>query len=91
MIRVPVVQNHDSDQVLVDGKSVTMNKMGIQNVSVSDQSGQTAYHIPEGSLLIYTPFESKVSTVRESISTLDVAPMILNNFGITPPTYMRSQ
>ncbi|KQI71233.1 hypothetical protein AN191_13100 [Loktanella sp. 5RATIMAR09] len=62
---------------------------GIANLDLQDAAGSNAYHVPDGILAIYDP-RIAGSLERHRISTLDVAPTILQNFGITPPQYMQS-
>lgn len=88
MLRVPIIQNHQGHQMSVDDINVDMSKLGLKHVRIADQSGQTAYHIPEGCLLRYSHTNSYKNASMETISTLDIAPMLLNNFAISVPDYM---
>ncbi len=88
MIRVPVIQNHSGFEISVNGQNTNMTHLGIKNVRIADQSGQTAYHIPNGSLMIYSKNRKAKNMSKETISTLNIAPMILNNFNIPAPEYM---
>jgi hypothetical protein len=45
-------------------------------------------HTPFGALLVYDPRRRAAGGARTTISTLDVAPALLGNFGIHPPGYM---
>jgi hypothetical protein len=62
-------------------------EMGFSNVEIQDKSGSTAYHIPQGSLLIYSPVKQPGSAIQQ-ISTLDIAPSLLANYGIGAMDYM---
>jgi hypothetical protein len=65
--------------------------LGLSNVEIEDKSGTSAYHIPEGCLLIYDPRrEMGGSRAREQVSTLEITPTILRNFGVERPSYMRA-
>ena len=88
MIRVPVIQNSDNNEITINGVRTSMSKLGMKHVRVADQSGQTAYHIPEGSLMIYSNGNNPNKGNMATISTLDVAPMLLKNFAIPVPAYM---
>jgi hypothetical protein len=47
--------------------------------------GQT----PHGMLVVYDPQHPSLERGRATISTLDIAPTLLQSFGIAPPAYMR--
>jgi hypothetical protein len=59
----------------------------LENRVIEDKSASTAYHIPQGTTLIYSA--DSAGTPRTEISTLDLAPSILQNFGVAIPSYMR--
>src|SRR5262249_54958213 len=48
----------------VRGKTMTYEQMSLENVEIQDKSGTSAYHIPQGCLLIYDP--AKPHSVRPS-------------------------
>jgi hypothetical protein len=70
------------------GQSIPLDRSGLKNVKIQDRCGATAYHIPEGSLLIYG--RGMASSVQQttSISTTDIAPALLRNFNVPVPAYM---
>ncbi len=70
-----------ADQVL------TIEEVGFEIKPIDDQSGGTAYHIPEGALFIYD-IQHPVTPERKQIDLREVAPSILKGFGIDPPSYM---
>jgi hypothetical protein len=75
-------------RIALDGKQVSPTSLGIANVEIKDKSGTTAYHIPQGTLLIYdASMRPSENTVQAS--TLDIAPYILNNYAVKIPTYMQ--
>jgi len=88
MIRVPVIQNHNDNTIAVNDSEMEMQKLGIRDVNITDLSGQTAYHIPQGSVMIYSPKQQCRTTPIETISALEIAPMVLNNYNIPAPSYM---
>ena len=65
--------------------------LGLVNLSLQDAAGANAYHIPEGMCLVYEPGapEAADSTPRP-VSTTEIAPSILANFGIRCPGYMEA-
>jgi len=78
-------------QAIVRGKSHTLIDLGLENVLIEDKSGSSAYHVPEGSLLIYDPQTEALSSKRSDISALEIAPTLLEVFNILVPNYMLSQ
>jgi len=76
--------------VKLNGQEISFEDMGLINEEIEDKSNTTAYHIPQGSLFIYNPKDQRLKkTGRSKISTLDIAPTILNNFSIHMPEYMK--
>ena len=70
------------------GQVVPLEHSGMENVKIQDRCGATAYHIPQGSLIIYAPARGLNGNDIAMISTTDVAPTILRNFNIPVPAYM---
>ncbi|TAL43219.1 MAG: hypothetical protein EPN92_10460 [Chitinophagaceae bacterium] len=70
------------------GQPVPLLHSGLENVKIQDRCGATAYHIPQGSLLIYAPAKNLNGQDITTISTTDIAPAILRNFNIAVPEYM---
>lgn len=84
----PGVQKDVKDaRINSNGEWFPFEEFGFQNILLEDQVGQTAYHIPEGILLKVGA--QAAGGARESISTLEVAPMILQEFGLARPGYMQ--
>ena len=73
---------------LLKGRSIPLEKLGLENISIEDETNTNAYHVKEGSLLIYDPQETSYKQSRTKISCLEIAPMILHNFSINIPEYM---
>lgn len=71
------------------GRRYSAAEAGLTNEEIKDKSGSNAYHIPNGTLLIYNPEECAPKPGRTQISALEVAPAILANFGVPIPCYMR--
>jgi hypothetical protein len=68
---------------------VPPEEAGIANVPIEDEVGAAAYHIPEGMLLAYDPrSEWGRSMQDEPISTMRIAPTLLELQGVRPPAYM---
>jgi hypothetical protein len=83
--------NLDESKIEIElmGQVIPLSLSGMENVKIQDRCGATAYHIPQGSLLIYAPAKGLNGTGVTNISTTDIAPSILNNFNIALPGYMR--
>ena len=64
--------------------------MGFENARIEDETGQNAYHIEEGSLMVFRPGTSSGQLVRDrrECSLLDVAPSMLHSIGLKAPDYM---
>ena len=77
----------DDAQVEIMGRGMTMAVAGLSNMEVQDRAGASAYHIPQGTLIVYDGIGATGD--RPEISTLDVAPFVLSSLGVTPPAYMR--
>lgn len=74
---------------MLRGVPVTYAMLGLSNVNIADKSGTSAYHIPQGALIIYDPNDRLPKKARPELSTLEIAPTILRNFRLTIPNYMR--
>ena len=86
----PGVQKDVVDaRILFEGEAFPLNEFGFQNLLLDDQVGQTAYHVPEGMLLIAAQ-NGAASRGRTQLSTLEIAPMLLDRFGLSRPAYMTS-
>ena len=78
------------EYAIVNQQKTPFAKMGLSNMEIDEKCATTAYHIPKGCLLIYDPSSRKLDTSRTQISTTDIAPQIINNFGLKKPAYMNA-
>jgi hypothetical protein len=78
-----------SPGVVLTGQARSLSDLGLSNVDIDDRAGCTAYHVPQGSLLIFDPRADAKPQPRTQISTLDVAPFILSYFGASVPGHMQ--
>lgn len=85
------LQNVRDEVCRLGDRTVPFAELGFANVAIEDSAGQSAYHIPNGALLIHAPHQPRGTETRTEISTLDVAPMILANYGVRAPAYMRGR
>jgi hypothetical protein len=61
----------------------------MENVKIQDRCGATAYHIPQGSFIIYAPAKGLNGNDVAKVSTTEIAPTILRNFNVAVPDYMK--
>jgi hypothetical protein len=77
------------DAVTIAGQARPIASLGLETVEIEDRSGTTAYHVPEGILAVYDPVRlSAGNGARPEVSVLEVAPTLLQTFGVEPPAYM---
>jgi hypothetical protein len=89
-LAVPVLQDHASDACRVDGRPASLATLGFRNAAIEDESGQTAYHVPRGALIVHRhDARGRIAEPTRAISTLDVAPMMLARLDVGVPAYMR--
>ena len=74
--------------IMVGDKEFLLSDAGLAHVDIQEGCAQTGYHIPNGSLVIYDSLRQKLDQSRTQISTLDIAPLILDQFNINKPEYM---
>lgn len=84
-------KNLEEDVVEFKGEKILLTDIGLSNEPIDDETGSTAYHVKEGSLMIYDPQNKKPSTRKTGISTRAIVPTILDNFNINTPDYMVEQ
>ncbi len=63
-------------------------ELGLGFFQHQDNIACSARHSPEGVLIVYDPLRTSVDDRRTRVSTLEIAPAILDNFGIRVPEYM---
>lgn len=80
--------NLKSIEITLHGQPVPFEDTGLKNVEIEDKSSATAYHIPEGHLFVYHPSHKANGFAEHSVSTVDLAPTLLKNFGAKVPEYM---
>ncbi|HVF48266.1 MAG TPA: hypothetical protein VNA17_11930 [Pyrinomonadaceae bacterium] len=76
--------------ISLNGRSVNIVESGMDNVVIEDKSSSTAYHIPEGHLFSYHPSHHEEPLGEHELPTTEIAPLILRNFGVSVPGYMKS-
>ena len=74
--------------LVVNGKHIAFAESGLENVEIEDKSSATAYHIPEGHQFVYHPSFGKQGMAETGVSTIALAPTLLQNFSAPVPEYM---
>ena len=74
--------------VRLGDEHINHRDMGLENVSIQDETGCYAYHIPQGIMLLYDPATERPSRTEMAMPTNEIAPMILRNFDLPIPAYM---
>jgi hypothetical protein len=80
--------NLNKVDIHLNNESINAEEIGLENVEITDKSGATAYHIPEGHLFSFHPSNKESELIDGQILTCDIAPIILNNYGIHRKEYM---
>ena len=79
----------DALTLTIGNQSVDPARAGLANVTIDDEVGSAAYHVPEGMLLAYDPRANlKGAAASAPISTTRIAPTILALQGVERPGYM---
>lgn len=74
----------------VGARAIPLQELGLENVPIEDHSTSSAYHVPEGHLLIYAPDRLRTTPAgRPRVRSIDIAPAILTALGVVPPPGMR--
>ena len=76
--------------VRLRGEVRPLAALGLANVAIQDETGSYAYHIPQGIMLVYDPgMRAGRGTYGGEVSTREIAPTLLANFGVQRPGYMQ--
>lgn len=79
----------DALTMTVGNRTIEPANAGIANVTIDDEVGAAAYHVPEGMLLAYDPaWSGDGGAERAMVRTTSIAPTLLALQGIDPPSYM---
>jgi hypothetical protein len=93
VVRMKLGQANLKDEEIVialNGKPLNFERLGLENTHIEDSTASFAYHVPQGSCLIYNPNQAyKKQATKPLISTAEIAPAILSAFGVRPPPYMK--
>lgn len=73
----------------LQGRSVSFEELGLRSVEIEDRSNASAYHIPEGTLIIYDPRNRRRRTAaRTQVGVTELAPTLLKNFNVPRPGHL---
>jgi hypothetical protein len=73
----------------VGNQAISFDDLGIGFIPHEDGVSVTAHHHPDGVLLIYDQRDDLGSRIRrQRISTLEIAPALIQYYGMTLPSYM---
>jgi hypothetical protein len=82
--------NYPPSLIKYGEEEIKMSDLGVGLLPHQDNVSCAGRHTPFGSLIVYDPLQKCTLTERFTISTLDLAPAILNNFGINQLSYLNS-
>lgn len=83
------IANEHIEHVTYKGVGVAPKSFGLTCMELLDAAGANAYHVPNGMLMVYDPnAPEEEPMVPLKISTREVAPAVLKNFGVITPSYM---
>lgn len=84
------LENPEKIEIFHNGNIIDASTFGVSKVDIQDAAGAYAYHIPEGILIDYNPKlrDQHLTSCWKSVSVLDYAPSILNEFGVPKMPYM---
>lgn len=68
---------------------IALEEIGFEVKNIDDQSGGTAYHIPQGSFFVYDINKPSKENSRKEVDLREVTPSILNYFETKRKDYMR--
>lgn len=73
----------------LNGQPIDFATLGLGTMAHEDGVNCTARHVPEGSLIVYSPGKNNSETeFRKKISTTDFVPSVLSHFNLTVPAYL---
>lgn len=79
----------DELTLTIGNRAVTLADAGLENVTIDDEVGSAAYHVPEGMLLAYDPrADLQGAASSEPVSTTRIAPTLLALQEVDRPGYM---
>lgn len=83
--------NLSTDALEFNNSSGSLADFGLENEKIQEEAAGTAYHVPEGSLIIFDPQKDYNADRNQGVDTCRIAPSILQNFGLDIPDYMSKE
>lgn len=75
--------------VMMGNRQFQPEEAGVANVTIDDEVGAAAYHVPEGMMLVFDPwFEGECGCQEEIVETTRIAPTLLALQGVQAPPHM---
>ncbi len=74
--------------ITLRGDPIPHTDLGMEIIEVEDECGSTGYHIPHGILFTYDPQNPNPEPGRKQVEVTDIAPWLLDHFGLEVPGYM---
>lgn len=82
-------ENFTGEQTaLIGNQRLPFEDIGFAFFAHEDGVAVTAHHHKEGALFVYDPEAMPIDQRRLSVSTTEIAPALLEHFGVRPPHYM---
>jgi hypothetical protein len=76
--------------VRLDESEEPLAELGLGYLIHEDEVACTAQHVPEGSLIVYSPHSNaNIHGARTDVSALEFAPSVMRHFGLEVPGYMK--
>ncbi|MEM7246531.1 MAG: hypothetical protein AAF533_14360 [Acidobacteriota bacterium] len=76
-----------TEQATLDGKPVPFAELGLENVKVEDESGQSGDHVAEGIFIVVDPAAEPCAD-RDELQLTEIAPWILDRLGVERPAHL---
>lgn len=83
--------NLQNDTFSFDGQTFKLSEIGLEKLPIDDHSGSTAYHIPQGTMIVYDPADLSDKKEITSIPSTAFVPGVMKNFNLDIPSYMHYQ
>jgi hypothetical protein len=82
-------ENYAGEHIaLIGNQRLSFEDIGFGFFAHEDGVGVTANHVKEGALVIYDPEALEIDQRRLTLSTTEIAPALLEHFGVQPLPYM---
>ncbi|QSE98438.1 hypothetical protein [Fulvivirga lutea] len=83
-------RNLEENDVKFKEEIINLKDYGLVNEPIQDEASGTAYHIPQGILIVFDPTNRDKAERVAGVNSKRIAPSILANFGVKPADYMQT-